>query len=149
MRFVLIIFIILHSAFLIKAQEESKTYSETRKLLMQMERPSADKYLAKLFDEADARMPDLVQALDDADQKVRLNSQYVITYFADPAGLNAVELWQKSQPGAFAIANVNFLKEKIYLEGNESNLTKLVRKNIGLFQIARLSEKDISVELVA
>jgi hypothetical protein len=149
MRFVILILIIFSLAFAVAAQSQSKSYSETRKLLLKMNRTHANEQLVKLFEEADLRMPDLIQALDDSEQEVSLNSQAIINYLAEPQGLQAIDEWKKRQTGTFAIPNVKLLTEKIYLDGNNSNLVKLVRKNIHLFQIARFDKRDISIELVA
>ena len=149
MRFVIFILIIFSLAFAVAAQSQSKSYSETRKLLFEMNRTHANEQLARLFKEADIRMPDLIQALDDSEQKVSLNSQAVINYLAEPEGLQAIDEWKKRQTGTFAVPNVKLLTEKIYLDGNNSNLVKLVRKNIHLFQVARFDEKNIFIELVA
>jgi hypothetical protein len=149
MRFVILILIIFSLAFAVAAQSQSKSYSETRKLLLKMNRTHANEQLVKLFEEADLRMQDLIQALDDSEQEVRLNSQAIINYLAEPQGLQAIDEWKKRQTGTFAIPNVKLLTEKIYLDGNNSNLVKLVRKNIHLFQIARFDKRDISIELVA
>jgi hypothetical protein len=149
MRFVILILIIFSLAFAVAAQSQSKSYSETRKLLLKMNRTHANEQLVKLFEEADLRMQDLIQALDDSEQEVSLNSQAIINYLAEPQGLQAIDEWKKRQTGTFAIPNVKLLTEKIYLDGNNSNLVKLVRKNIHLFQIARFDKRDISIELVA
>jgi hypothetical protein len=43
------------------SQTQSKTYPDTRKLLLKMGRDHSDKILKKLFEEADARKPDLIR----------------------------------------------------------------------------------------
>ena len=149
MRIIVVVLFIFNLAFVVSAQVQSNTYAETRKLLLKMDRTHANKELAKLFRESDVRMPDLIQALDDSEQKVNLNSQAVINYLAEPQGLQAIEEWKKRQTGTFAIPNVKLLTEKIYLDGNNSDLVKLVRMNIHLFQVARFDEKDTFIELVA
>jgi hypothetical protein len=80
---------------------------------------------------------------------VSLNSQAVINYLAEPDGLQAIEQWKKRQTGTFSVPNVKLLTEKIYLNGNNSNLVELVRKNLHLFQVASFGGKDISIELAA
>lgn len=147
MRFVILtIFILL---FAVTAQSQSKTYSETKQLLLKMDRTHANKQLTKLFREADVRMPDLIQALDDSEKEVSLNSQAVINYLAESDGLQAIEQWKKRQTGTFSVPNVKLLTEKIYLDGNNSNLVELVRKNIHLFGVKSFDEKDTFIELVA
>jgi hypothetical protein len=53
-----------------KVQCQTNTYSETRKMLLKMERHPSNKQFRKLFAEADIRMPDLIQALDDPQEDV-------------------------------------------------------------------------------
>ena len=62
---------------------KSKTYPETRKLLLKLERSPANKSLKRLFEEEESRRSDLIQGLDDSDQSVSLNAQTVIEYVAD------------------------------------------------------------------
>lgn len=147
MRFVILTIFI--SLFAVTAQSQTKTYSETKQLLLKMDRTHANKQLAKLFREADARTPDLIQALDDSEKEVSLNSQAVINYLAEPDGLQAIEQWKKRQTETFSVPNVKLLTEKIYLDGDNSNLVELVRKNIHLFGIKSFDEKDTFIELVA
>lgn len=114
-----------------------------------MDRTHANKQLAKLFESADLRMPELIRALDDAEQKVRLNSQYIINQLAEDDGLKALDDWRKRQTGTYSSPVLKFVAQQIYLEGDSRDLQKLVRKNIGLFQIARYDDKDISIKLIA
>jgi hypothetical protein len=91
----------------------------------------------------------LIQALDDSEQQINLNSQVIINYLAEPEGLKALENWKKRQPETFSIPNSEPLTENIYLNGNSSDLISLVRKNIYLFQLGGYDEKDTFIELVA
>jgi hypothetical protein len=113
-----------------------------------MERIQANKQLAKLFEEADLRMPDLIQALDDSEQRVSINSQVIINYLAEPEGLKALDEWKKRQTKNYSMPNMKLLSEKKYLDGNESNLVKLVQKNKHLFEAASFNEGDISIKLI-
>jgi hypothetical protein len=115
------------------AQTLSKTYPETRKLLLKMERSHADKILGKLFEEGDTRKSDLVQALYDSDQKVSLNAQSVILYLADPQALYALEEWyayRRKRSQDYWISPVKLLSEVRYLDSDDRDLSKLVLKNL-------------------
>lgn len=114
-----------------------------------MDRSHANKQLAKLFESADLRMPELIRALDDSEQKVSLNSQYIINQLGEDDGLKALDDWRKRQTGTYSSPVLKFVAQQIYLEGDSRDLEKLVRRNMGLFQIARYANKDISVKLVA
>jgi hypothetical protein len=148
MRIVILILFVFNLAFASSAQIQSKTYSETRKLLFQMDRTRANKQFKRLFEEAHVRMPDLIQALDDSEQKVNPNSQVIINYLAEPEGLKALDKWKKRQTRTFAVPNVKFLTEKIYLEGNGSYLIGLVQKNKQLFQGIGSDMEDVSFKLI-
>src|SRR5712691_10728772 len=93
LRLTIVLLLIVSGATSVSAQTQSRSYPETRKLLLKMERSHADKLLRKLFEEGEARKADLIQALYDRDQKVRINAQSVIKYLADPQALSASEEW--------------------------------------------------------
>jgi hypothetical protein len=117
----------------VSAQTQSKTYPETRKLLLKMERPHADKILKKLFEEGETRKSDLIQALYDPEQKVSLNAQSVIKYVADPQALSALEEWyayRRKKSENYWISPVKLLSEVRYLNGDDRDLAKLVLKNL-------------------
>lgn len=127
-------------------QPQSKTYSETRKLLLQMERCHANKALKKLFEEETARRSDLIRSLYDREQKVSLNAQSILRYLADPAGLSALEVWyeyRRTHRKEYWISPVELLTEVKFLEGNNRDLSKLVLDNL------HPNEKDFSAKLVA
>jgi HEAT repeat protein len=78
------------------SQASSKTYQETRKLLSAMK--DYDLYperLAAVFRVGDARVGDLVQALDDPDKEVSLNAQRVIRYLGNEVGLKGLAEYYK------------------------------------------------------
>jgi hypothetical protein len=115
------------------AQTQSKTYSETRKLLVKMERPHANEMLKKLFEEGETRKSDLIQALYDSDQKISLNAQSVILYLSDPQALSALEEWysyRRKKSEDYWISPVKLVTEVKYLDGNDGDLAKLVLKNL-------------------
>src|SRR5262245_28665102 len=62
------------------ARRQNETYTETRELLIRLERRGGNKALKKLFEEGAERMSDLIRALYDPEQEVNLNSQVVIKY---------------------------------------------------------------------
>src|SRR5438046_1045512 len=73
--------------------EQSKTYPETRKLLLKMDDSHLDGNFKKLFEEAIPRKADLIHALYDDEQKVCLNAQVVMKSLADPEMLAAIKEW--------------------------------------------------------
>jgi hypothetical protein len=143
-----LISLIFQLAFAVTAQSQTKTYSKTRKLLLKMERGPANKQLKKLFEQADIRMPDLIQALDDKEKQVSINSQVIINYLAETEGLKAIDDWKKRPSENHWMPIMNLLSEKIYFEGNDSNLVKLALKNKHLFQASSFNTGDISIKLV-
>ena len=116
-----------------RAQNHSKTYEDTRKLLLEMDRSHANTSLKKLFEEGDERQGDLIQLLYDPEQKVSLNAQSIILYLADPPALSALEEWysdRKKKKQDYWISPVKIIKEIRYLEGKDGDLTKFVLKNL-------------------
>ena len=70
---------------------QSSSYQDTRKLLSEMKDYTIHpQSLAPLFRIGDARISDLVQALDDPDKEVSLNAQRVIRYLGNKAGLKGL-----------------------------------------------------------
>ncbi|MCM3872618.1 MAG: hypothetical protein ND895_18205 [Pyrinomonadaceae bacterium] len=128
------------------AQPRTNTYSETRQLLLQMERAHANKALKKLFEEGVARRSDLIEALYDPDQKISLNAQSIIRYLADPQDLSALEKWyeyRRVNTKEYWTSPVTLLAEVRFLEGRDRDLTKLVLNNL------HRNEKDFWAKLVA
>jgi len=128
------------------AQPQPKTYSETRKLLLQMERSHANQALKKLFEEEDARRADLIQALYDPDQQVSLNAQSIIKYLADSQGLSALEKWyeyRRTHAKEYWTSPVELVAGVNFLEGRNRDLPKLVLDNL------HRNQKDFSAKLVA
>src|SRR5215472_15294532 len=111
---------LLLSPALLHAQTRSSSYPETRRLLSKMERSPANGALKKLFETGDVRIADLIAALDD-ETHISVNSQVIIKYLADPQ----------------------------YLNGDDSDLSKLAMKNKTLFEAARFNSGDVSVRVVA
>jgi hypothetical protein len=134
------------------AQAQSKTYPETRRLLLKLKRESGSKSLKKLFEEADRRMPDLLQALNDPDEAVNLNSQIVLRYLAAPEGLAAMEQWykrQQEQDKGYSMPAIGLLSEVKYLKGDGSNLRELALKNASQLAAGKYGKKDLSARLIA
>jgi hypothetical protein len=143
-----VLLLIIGGAFFTAAQVQpkSKTYPETRKLLSKMERDLETKNLKKLFEEAETRKMDLIQALYDPEQKVSLNAQVVIKYLAEPQMLSALEEWyeyRKRQGKDYWMPMMELLAEVKYLEGDDRDLAKLVLKNL------HPNEKDVWAKVVA
>lgn len=127
------------------AQVQSKTYLETRKLLLEMERPHANKVLKRLFEEENLRRADLIKALYDNDQKASLSAQSVIKYLAVPEALTALDEWykyRKAHTKEYWISPVTLLTETKYLNGENKDLAELVLKNLH-------NEKDTWAKLIA
>jgi hypothetical protein len=146
LRLTVVLLLIVCGAVSLSAQTQSKTYPETRKLLLKMERAHGDRTLKKLFEEGEAREPDLIQALYDPVQKVSLNAQSVIKYLADPRALSALEEWyafRRKSAEDYWISPVKLLTEVRYLSGNNQDLAKLVLKAL------HPNEKDVWAKLVA
>ena len=72
---------------------QSKTYSDTRKLLAKMDYSHLDANFKKLFEEAVPRKADLIHALYDDKQRVCLNAQIVMKFLADPEMLAGINEW--------------------------------------------------------
>src|SRR5438105_992550 len=72
---------------------QSKTYSDTRKLLAKMDYSQLDANFKKLFEEAVPRKADLIHALYDDEQRVCLNAQIVMKLLADPGMLAGINEW--------------------------------------------------------
>jgi len=145
--FLILIFpCILGYAVSITAQTQSKTYSETRKLLLKMERAHYYKILKKLFEEGEARKADLIKSLYDSEHKVSLNAQAVLRYLANSKSLSALDEWyeyRKKNHKDYWTAPIELLTKAKYLNGNENDLTKLVLKD--LYQ----NQKDCWANLIA
>jgi hypothetical protein len=124
---------------------QTNTYIATRKLLLKAETDPINKQFKKLFQEADVRMLDLIQALDDADSKVSLNSQRVLDFLAAPQGLAAVEAWCKRQRAQYSTPGIEQLQKVKILDGNSSDPEQIARKNFSLLKAGRYGTKDLSV----
>jgi hypothetical protein len=71
-----------------------RTDQETRELLASLDSVKNNReVLATLFKTGDARIDDLIKALDDPNPKVSLRAQRVIRYLGNPAGMKALEHW--------------------------------------------------------
>jgi hypothetical protein len=110
-----------------------------------MESSPADKNFKKLFEEADWRRLDLIQALYDPEQKVGVNAQVVMKSLAEPSMLAAIDEWyeyRKKLGKDYWWPKVELTSEVKYLK-DDHDLAKLVLKNLypGL--------KDVSAKLVA
>lgn len=111
-----------------------------------MERSDANKAFKKLFEEGDARRPDLIQALYDPEERVSLNAQSIIKYLAHPQGLSAVEEWyqyRRAHSMGYWISPVKPLTEIKFLTGHNRDLPKLVLDNL------HRNQKDYWAKLLA
>ncbi|HEY8225460.1 MAG TPA: hypothetical protein VIG25_09300 [Pyrinomonadaceae bacterium] len=146
LRLTIVLLVVVSGQVIGSAQTHSKTYPETRRLLLKMERAHDDKILKKLFEEGEARKTDLLQALYDPEQKVSLNAQSIIKYLADPQGLSALEEWyafRRKNDENYWISPVAVLPEVRYLDGKNQDLAKLV------LEALHPNEKDVWAKLVA
>ena len=147
-----LLLIILFGLQPVRAQNLSQTFRETREWLLKMDRSSGNTALRQLFEEADVRMTDLIQALDDPQQNVSINAQVIINYLGETAGLKALDEWyRKAKEGRrnYSMPKMKLKSEAEYLEGNDSDLAKLVLKNKALFEAARFNEADVSAKVIA
>ena len=116
------------------AQEtHSKTFAETRSLLLVMERDSTNKAFKKLFEEGNVRQSDLIDALYDRERKISLNAQSIILYLADPQALSALDKWydyRRTHTKEYWTSPVKVLTETQFLNGNDRDLAQLVLKNL-------------------
>jgi hypothetical protein len=115
------------------ARCQNETYTETRELLLRLERRSGNKALKKLFEEGDERMADLARALYDPERKVNLNSQVIIKYLATPKGLAALEEWythRKTQGKDYWFPPIELRSEDRILDGKDDDPAKLVLMNL-------------------
>jgi hypothetical protein len=130
----------------VAAQEQTRTYSQTRKLLLKVERSPANKTLKQLFEQADKRRADLIKALYESDQKISLNSQLILKYLAGQQDLAAIEEWyayRRKEGQEYWIAPIDLLSERRYLEGSGRDLAKLVIKSL------HAKSKGLSARVVA
>lgn len=135
-----------------QSQAQNADYSETRKLLLKMERRAGNKELKKLFEEADVRMPDLINGLNDPEKQVSVNAQVIIKYLADPAGLRALDDWYKEQQakgGEYSMPKLELLEHPKYLQGSDSNLARLATKNKKMFEASRFNSGDVWIRVIA
>ncbi len=80
----------------------SNTYQDTRKLLSQMKGYDLHpERLAELFRIGDARVGDLVKALDDPDKEISVNAQTLIRYLGNDAGLKGLNKYYESRRKAY------------------------------------------------
>lgn len=146
LRLTIVILLIGGGAISAVAQTRSKTYPQTRKLLLHMERDFETKNLTKLFEEGVERKADLIRALDDSEQKVSVNAQVIIKYLAEPQMLSALEEWyslRRKRGKDYWMPKMELLSEVKYLDGNDRDLAKLVLKNL------YSGEKDVSAKVLA
>lgn len=117
----------------VASQSQSKSYDETRGLLLAMRRSAESQSFKKLFEESDERMSDLKQALYDPDKQINLNAQSILKYLADTEGLAAVEDWysfRKRQGREYWSPKIDLMSEERFLKGGDRDVTKLVLENL-------------------
>jgi len=131
------------------ARYQDETYAETRELLLQLQRDSGNKSLKKLFEEGVERMPDLIRALYDSEQKVNLNSQVVIKYLGAPKGLVAAEEWyahRRAQGKGYWFPPIELLSEDRILDGEDGDPAKLVLTSL---HQAKDSQEKMHAKIIA
>jgi|ERR1043165_399179 hypothetical protein len=124
---------------------QSKTYADSRKLLIKMDYSHLDGNFKKLFEEAIPRKADLIHALYDEEQRVCLNAQIVMKSLAEPEMLAAINEWfeyRKNLQKDYWYPPIQLISETQYLEG-DNDLAALVLKNL------YPDQKDVSAKLVA
>lgn len=113
--------------------KQTETYAETRKDLLAMQRDANNKELQKLFAHAEERLPDLKRALYDPEKSVNLNAQVILKYIALPEGLAALEEWyefRRKQAQEYWMPPITLVEGRQYLEGKDTDVSKLVLKNL-------------------
>lgn len=134
------------------SQDKNGLYPETRKWLLKMDRRTGNKELRQLFEAADARMADLIRALDDPQKEISINAQVIIRYLAVQESLAALSEWyrkQNEQQKEYWMPKVELLSEATYLEGDNTDLAKLVLKNKRLFEAFKFNSGDVTAKLIA
>lgn len=124
---------------------QSKTYPETRKLLLKMDYSHLDGNFKKLFEEAIPRKPDLIHALYDDEKRICLNAQIVMKSLAEPEMLAAINEWfdyRKKLGKDYWWPPIELTSDVKYLKGNDDP-PRLVLKNL------YPGQKDVSAKLVA
>lgn len=86
--------------------QSAASFVETRRLLSEMGSNRLEsENLATLFRVGDERINDLIKALDDSDEDIRLNAQIVIRYLGNDKGMDALLVkYEKAAPRSFTFA---------------------------------------------
>jgi hypothetical protein len=124
---------------------QSKTYPETRRLLLKMDYSHLDKNFKKLFEEALPRKADLIHALYDDEQRGCLNAQIVMKSLAEPDMLAAIDDWfgyRKRLGEDYWYRKMELASDVKYLDAHR-DLAKLVLTNL------YPGQKDVSAKVVA
>lgn len=146
----LLILLFLQSILVISAQTDTKSYKNTRQLLLKMDAP-ANKPLKKLFEQASERWTDLVAALDD-EQTVSVNAQKVLLYIATPEAVKAIDDWKTkcTQENKTCYSpKMELVSKPTYLEGNDSDIEKLILKNKRLLNAFNFNNGQAKVSFMA
>ena len=148
LSFLLIVF--LQTALAISAQTDTKNYKNTRRLLLKID-SRANKSLKKLFEQASERWMDMVVALDD-EQTVSINAQKVLLYIATPEAVTAIEDWKikcaRENKTCYSPKMV-LVSKPTYLEGNDSDIEKLILKNKRLLNAFNFNNGQARVSFMA
>src|SRR5882724_6430453 len=118
------------------AQEPTRNYSDTRKLLLKMDRTRANGAFTKIVREADIRRTSLLAAVDDDTDKVQVNAQVIIRYMGDPEMLRALDDRIKAHLAKhlrLASPIISPIEADMYLYGSDTDPMKIVKKNASLF----------------
>jgi hypothetical protein len=124
----------LLSGSLVSAQDsnQSKSYAQTRELLVTIDRAPGNMALKKLFEESAVRRADLIQALYDPEQKVSVNAQTIINYVGDPEALVGLEDWvafRRKLKEDYWMSPVENITQRRYVQGNKRNLVSVILRN--------------------
>jgi hypothetical protein len=124
---------------------QSKTYAETRRLLLKMDYSHLDANFKKLFEEAIPRKADLIHALYDDEQRICLNAQIVMKSLAEPEMLAAINEWfeyRKKLGKDYWYPKMELITDIKYLD-DDRDLANLVLKSL------YSGQKDVSAKVVA
>ena len=136
----------------VAAQQNLKSYSQTRKLLRGMETQPANGKLKRLFTNADEILPDLILALDDPEPKVNLNAQRILLYLATKESLKALDDWKHDLRKAgkgFSSPVLQLLPKPFILSGASSDPLRIANQNKQVFKASSFNEGDVTFRLVA
>lgn len=118
-----------------------------------MELDSGNRALKKLFKTGEKRLPDLIKALSEPDQKIQINTQIIIRYLGIPEGIAAIGSWMEYQQlhkqsycYPLGIKNFTAYNGRILI-GDEKKPEKLVLQNA--YFLIQGNKQGISARIIA